>query len=349
MNFSYNSNFGKSSIKGQAIPLYLKNKPQDEIISSFVQVIFSCLYIYAFIYFDHIYLKSFYALNFLFLFLINSPRSVALPLGGALKNHHKLKELRGVVFLSLINSLFNHFLFFRTEKFRNNPKWDLISFKLLFPSAALFIVLSSLTGANYEGWDFTTKSKEFYILAIIGSNYVASFTHLSASKSAKYKMLYDVYNKMLEARATKVKKDEFQEAFEIWETSLAIDILHFDMWAHKSFRDFFSYQIYDSLSYLKDSEINAILEGDDNHQEIRIVLKEINLSSDGHRYSIEKIGLILDYTYQLKSHKYHNEKISEEKPNHNTNNVLPFIQKLEERVNIQDQLLEKYFKSVNLK
>lgn len=119
---------------------------------------------------------------------------------------------------------------------------------------------------NYPNWDssFTTSFILFLPLFIIIPIYKALAAPVIAAfglflwnqmnrKSSIYNNCYNSYNKYLEKISTTKSNNNENE---VLANSLAIDLLHYDLWAHKSFSEFFIYEILASLDCIIESGLD---------------------------------------------------------------------------------------------
>lgn len=370
------------------LPIYLKSEENFRQSEVFVIVTYILIYIYGFYFFKNDFLKILSLVSIFLLLplirkeeIIKSFRSIIVaaaittPFLNYFVNFHSNENFiitSALVsifcaqfffyiinpnrkYLSYVNNQIKNYLFFKNESFANSPKWDLISFKLFFPSMTFLILISRSINCNFNGIRETSEIKEYlYVLGLVGTNYMSSFVHLSNAKAAKYKHLYDQYNKVLETRST---KKEIVKNYTAWEVSLAIDMLDFDLWAHKSFQEYFCFHLDEAVKCLKS---NLEILNNNAHKDIHALLqKNIALKIKDNNLTIVEASLILNYHFQLLMNNYF-EDLREN--NEETSNILPFrknddtkeleekIAKLENSVafleNIQEKVVNEIYPSL---
>ena len=156
-------------------------------------------------------------------------------------------------FLEPLNTLLGLFLFGKLNVIRNFPKWDIIVLRLSVPfSMVVFMNLKYL--GEIEA--INQESKWIYVFS--GAFYVASLWQIYNRKSSQYNTCYETAGKYMEEK-TKFSPDFIKIAknkdpkdskitllrvnklkSELFGAFLSLDLIHFDLWNHKSFSLFFS-------------------------------------------------------------------------------------------------------------
>lgn len=216
---------------------------------------------------------------------------------------------------SVINSIsrvLGRIIFCKTMTFRNIPSWDVAVIMTLIPFLpVLFMTLA-----------FTTKSE--HILSVLAP-YIAFLWNLMSRKSALYKACYDTYNKYLE-KSVSTKEDE-KEGVEILRSSLVIDVLDLDLWAHKSFSELFIFELVHSLEYIGEQNAYHLLPPDylqfyiaNQQDSMDFSKKRFCTYLESNNLLIQDVAFILNLTFQIRNinHKSgtssfkNTEKMSEE-------------------------------------
>jgi len=179
----------------------------------------------------------------------------------------------------------------------------------------------------------TNQQGMTYILGIVALNFTSSFIHLNNSKTNKYNLIYSRYNELQNSQNKLSPQETISHQISL--TALALDIMHFDMWAHKSFREFLILQVANAINTIQ-QHLEDLREHTDIGELFKIgkdsLISEINCS----RISEEQIVLILDYFLQLKQTEW--ERLSNSSIQESLNEE---VKRLKERNELlQRQLIE---------
>lgn len=196
------------------------------------------------------------------------------------------------LFFHPINNLVGILIFGKTNSSRNYPRWDIILFRIALPALSLVFV-------TYAS-DISLETKKG-IYTFIGGFYGITCWHIYNRKSNQFSTAYsaaldfmkdktDFSSELIEVR--NMYGDTLGRLYsntirkELFGSSLAIDLIHFDLWNHKSFSTFFRSHLTKVLKHFnKESEMkyNKLLVTEVKHNLINYH-KELNHIID----SIEK-------------------------------------------------------------
>lgn len=192
-------------------------------------------------------------------------------------------------------------VFIKTMEVRNYPNWDsaIVTTLILYTPILLF--------CKY----FQLGTRE--MIGVVASYFVFVW-NVKNRRSALYKSCYDTYNMYLKEVCAK----EGHKKYRIISNSLAIDILDFDLWAHKSFSEFFIFELLSSLDLIFKSKQEHLLP-DKFSKCVRIVDQAGTIGVDVKALSIlynqdkmfneNDIKFILNLSFQLRNYYTSDETI----------------------------------------
>lgn len=199
--------------------------------------------------------------------------------------------------------LIGKFFLGKTTYFLNKPTWDVLYLQMFFPFVSLFLIVSCLD-------EFSMSYTGSFTLA-----YLLFVWNFKNRRGALYKHCVDSYNFLLRERSKKTEdKPVYDElGFDILSSSLAIDIVDCDFWAHKSFREFFIFEIFSALDYIAiknlkyslpenlQSLVNMVQENGSMKIDVKKIISYLNSGSA----SIEDVSAILNLAFQIRNASKH--------------------------------------------
>lgn len=204
-----------------------------------------------------------------------------------------------ITYLKSIARISGKLLFGKILPFRNSPSWDLAIVITLIPFAPIFMITLH----------FTTDPKN--ILSVLAP-YIVFLWNSMSRKSALYKACYDSYNKYLEKSISTENKDI--EGLNILRNSLAIDILDFDLWAHKSFSELIIFEIVYSLKFIGAQKASFLLPREFQEFFTPNQKNSMDFSDDkfknhmkNNALKINDVTFLLNLTFQLRNTIHKNE------------------------------------------
>ncbi len=159
--------------------------------------------------------------------------------------------------LLTVNELLNQMLVLKTDVFRNTPKWDLILLRMFIPvSSCVAIFMSS----NIVEISLLTNLSVMGGALVIWLGLVYHFYNI---KSSQYMLCHKDISKYLE-ELIKVNKNQDKRVLDLNASSLLIDLYHMDLWAHKTFREFFGFHLGKAIDYAFDNYFECLNDLDRN-------------------------------------------------------------------------------------
>lgn len=151
---------------------------------------------------------------------------------------------------SRFHNFLEHFVFWRLSKFKNDPRGNYLlirSFLIVFSVFIFPVFCISLGIIVFEYLGKIENVAEYINLrnglkvffTFLGSTTV-SYWNMNNLFNKKWTYCANLYNKVAEFSSSKNGGD----ANELLENTLAIDLLTLDLWAHRSFADHFSEELW---------------------------------------------------------------------------------------------------------